>query len=334
MAAIFDKYMELMQYLHASHIGRTYKEICAHLEVSDATSRKMIRALKDYFEIPDDEYSDSGEKRFRILGIRWRLRDFEQDIHVLTLAAELFEQEGQSDQAARLRALENQLTGTLKPSEQARIAPDLELLGEEEGWAMRPGPRAEIGVDRLTTLRTALLGRKKLKVEYKRRRDNALETLVIEPHGIIFGIRNYLVAFVAGTKDLSPRLFVMANLVDIVILDQYFQTRAAFNFKDFVTKSFGVWHGDGQQDVIWRFPASAAEDALNHHFHPTEEKAKLPDGRVEIRFKADGLFEMAFHLFTWEEPRIGRSVEIVEPKELRDKYQQMLQHALRSLEGN
>jgi predicted DNA-binding transcriptional regulator YafY len=208
MPAIFDKHMELMQYLHSAHIGRTYQEICAHLEVSDSTSRKMIRALKDYFEIPDDEFSETGEKRFRILGIRWRLRDFEQDIHVLGLAAELFRKEGQIEQSARLRALQNQMTGTLKPNEQIRIAPDLELLGQEEGWAMRPGPRSEVNADRLTELRQALLGRKRLKVDYKCRRDNVEETIIIEPHGILFGVRNYLVAFASDDTAKMPRLFV------------------------------------------------------------------------------------------------------------------------------
>jgi len=332
MAAIFHKYMELMQYLHSAHIGRTYQEICAHLEVSDSTSRKMIRALKDYFEIPDDEFSETGEKRFRILGIRWRLRDFEQDIHVLGLAAELFRKEGQIEQSVRLRALQNQMTGTLKPNEQIRIAPDLELLGQEEGWAMRPGPRSELNADRLTELRQALLGRKKLKVNYKRRRDNVVETVIIEPHGILFGVRNYLVAFANGETAKMPRLFVIANLEAIQVLNEHFETRSGFDFKDYVAKSFGVWHGDGNFDVVWRFPQISAVDVMNYHFHPTEKKVSLPDGRVEVQFTADGLHEMAFHLFTWEDPSTGRSVEIVKPEKLRDTYRQMLHHALESLD--
>ena len=79
-------------------------------------------------------------------------------------------------------------------------------------------------------------------------------------------------------------------------------------------------------DVVWRFPATLAADAREHHFHPTEEKVDLPDGGLELRFAAGGLLEMAWELFTW-----GPGVEVVAPDALREQYATLLHGALAPL---
>jgi predicted DNA-binding transcriptional regulator YafY len=63
--------------------------------------------------------------------------------------------------------------------------------------------------------------------------------------------------------------------------------------------------------VVWKFTSKVGEDASEFLFHPHQETERLKDGSLVVRFRAGGLLEMAWHLFTW-----GNEVEIIKPKRL------------------
>jgi predicted DNA-binding transcriptional regulator YafY len=48
-------------------------------------------------------------------------------------------------------------------------------------------------------------------------------------------------------------------------------------------------------------------------FHPTQTVEEEADGSLLVRFRASGLLEMSWHLYSW-----GTSVEVLEPAALRD----------------
>jgi len=145
--------------------------------------------------------------------------------------------------------------------------------------------------------------------------------VTLEPHGILFGQRHYLVAFAAGTASRTPKLYALANISDVETTDGQFARRPGFDLKAYAARAFGVFQEE-PREVVWRFAPALAADALEHHFHPTEAKQKQPDGSVEVRFTAGGLREMAWHLFTW-----GPGVEILSPEPLRALYREMLRDA-------
>ncbi|MBW8304309.1 MAG: WYL domain-containing protein, partial [Brevundimonas sp.] len=47
-------------------------------------------------------------------------------------------------------------------------------------------------------------------------------------------------------------------------------------------------------------------------WHPTQSLEDQPDGGVVVRFRASGMRELAWHLFTW-----GEQVQIVNPPRLK-----------------
>jgi predicted DNA-binding transcriptional regulator YafY len=156
----------------------------------------------------------------------------------------------------------------------------------------------------------------------------ALKTgaLDLEPHGILFGQRHYLVAFREDAmEERHPRLYSLPNILAAEVLPGIFERRLGFRLSDYAARSFGVFQ-EKPQKVIWRFAPHLAADAAEHTFHPTEEKRALPDGSLEVRFRAGGLAEMAWHLFTW-----GPGVTIVAPDDLRDLYRTLLRDALRGV---
>lgn len=331
MAVMFSKYSDLIRFLGSAQVGRTYQDIRGHLGVSDSTARRMIRELRELLHVSEDDVAETGEKRFKLLGLPWQTTDPEYNVRDLELAADLLEREGLSDQAARVRWIKNHFVGAMKRAEQVRLAPDLEILQRDEAWAGRPRPKAEVDGHRLRSIRAALLAQHRLRVQYRSRGDQITREFVLEPHGLLFGQRNYVIAFVSGSDSPEPLMFAIAHCEKIELLDERFDRRPNFDLTAYASRSFGVWQGDGPFNVVWRFSGSAAQEALEFMFHPTEIKQILPDGRVEVRFQANGLLEMCFNLFEWEEPSIRRSVDIVEPQILRSTYRTMLQHALTSL---
>jgi predicted DNA-binding transcriptional regulator YafY len=63
---------------------------------------------------------------------------------------------------------------------------------------------------------------------------------------------------------------------------------------------------------VLRFIPDVADEVAAFQFHPTQTLTHEPDGSTTVRFRAGGLREMAWHLFTW-----GAAVRITEPEELK-----------------
>ena len=76
-------------------------------------------------------------------------------------------------------------------------------------------------------------------------------------------------------------------------------------------------------DVVLRFAPDAAEDAAGWVFHPSQRMEREADGGLIVRFRAGGMREMCWHLFTW-----GEAVTIVEPEELRTDIERMAAAAM------
>ena len=83
-----------------------------------------------------------------------------------------------------------------------------------------------------------------------------------------------------------------------------------FSISKYAERSFGVFQ-EKPVDVVWKFTPKAAGDASEFLFHPNQETERLKDGSLIVRFRAGGLLEMSWHLFTW-----GNEVEIIKPKRL------------------
>jgi len=119
-----------------------------------------------------------------------------------------------------------------------------------------------------------------------------------------------------------PMLYAMTNMSDLTVTLSKFRRRKGFDLANFAARSFGVFQEE-PFDVVWRFAERRAVDALQHHFHPTQQKRTLDDGSVEVSFTAGGILEMCWHLFTW-----GEDVEVIEPAKLRLAYEKELEAAL------
>jgi predicted DNA-binding transcriptional regulator YafY len=318
--------LRLALLMQGSRSGVSLEDITGEFKVSRSTAERMrnavLRAFPQAEEVP-------GTERVK----RWRIPDAmlnrtiavqAAELEELHLAAERLRSEGLDERAGLLDGLRAKVAALMTQAARSRMEPDLEALLEAEGHAMRPGPRPGIPEGLLATLRQALAGCLTIRARYRRRIGGRVASVELEPHGVLFGQRHYLVAFPAGAAARFPKLYALANLSDVVPTGVGFTRRKGFDLRAYASQSFGVFQEE-PQEVVWHFAPELAADALEHHFHLSEQKRRLDGGGVEVRFKAGGLLEMCWHLFTW-----GPGVEVVSPAALRDRYAALLDAALGS----
>ena len=107
------------------------------------------------------------------------------------------------------------------------------------------------------------------------------------------------------------RLWRLDRIVSVDLLDRGFARREDFDLAAYAAQSFGVFQEE-PIDVVLRFEPEAADDAAGWLFHPSQSIEREPDGALIVRFRAGGMQEMCWHLFTW-----GTAVTIVAPEGLR-----------------
>lgn len=314
--------LRLILDLQGSAEGLCLDQIQERFEISRKTAERRLKAAQRI--IPGIEAHDPGDGRKH-----WRLASMNAlalvrpepiELSGLEAAIELLDRDGRPNQAEPLRRLRSKICAAVQPDARARIETDVEALLQGEGLAMRPGPRPRIKPDIVEVLRRGMLECHRVRITYYSRIRDHESKRVVHPLGFLLGGRHYLVALDSGTETL--RLFSLANVQGATGLDEYFERPETFDLREFAARSFGAFQ-EAPHQVVWRFTPDAARDAREHVFHPSQQLEDQPDGSLIVRFRAGGLWEMAWHLFRW-----GDQVEILEPPELRDELVAMLQRAL------
>jgi predicted DNA-binding transcriptional regulator YafY len=307
-----DQLVRLVLALQSSRTGLTLDDIRERFSVGERTAQRMKGAAARV--VGNDLIETIGDDRKS----RWRLplksvaglaQVTAEDIADLIASARLIRREGQRNRATALEKLAEKLSGSVDDSTSRRLDPDIEALLEAEGIATRPGPRPIIKGETIQELRSAILRCRKIYMRYRSRRTNRTTGRHVEPYGFLFGSRHYLVA---REPDAKPefRIFSLADIVQVTLQNDSFVRNPEFGIQDFAARSFGVFQEE-PVDVVWRFKPRAAEFALEWIFHPTQKMEKAADGSLIVRFRAGGLKEMAWHVYTW-----GGDLEVLEPAAL------------------
>jgi len=296
--------------LSGSRAGLSLDEMAEHMEVG----RRTIERLRDRIEeiFPQLSFAD-GEDRVR----RWRLP--RETLPALpaqpgaiatleTLAREL-SVKGDDARASDLKDAAATLRAMMTPAALTRSEPDVELLMQAEGSAASPEPRLKLDRALLSDLRRAILGSNLLRLKYRPAEATRATVRTLCPYAILYGRRAYLIAHTSSTEPM--RLWRIDRISDLVILPEVF-TRQAFDLAAYATQSFGVFQEE-PLDVVLRVAPGAAEEALCWLFHPTQVMDREADGALRVAFRAGGMQEMCWHLFTW-----GPAVTVMAPQRLRE----------------
>jgi predicted DNA-binding transcriptional regulator YafY len=290
--------------------GVSLNDIAQGFEVSRRTAERMrdavLRAFPQAEEAPD---AGDGYKRWRIpAGTLNRLISVSaEELAELQQAAARLDRDGLAAQAAILSGLAGKVAAMVPPARRRAIDADMELLLQAEGLAMRPGPRARIADGVLESLREAILGSRRVLLHYYSGITGEDSRQPVEPYGILYGARPYLVAYNLNEQVRDFHLFRLSGLDRVEETGEHFERREDFSLRDYAARSFGIFQEE-PVDVAWKFTPEVAPEATDYLFHPTQVLEEQPDGGLIVRFHAGGMREMAWHLYTW-----GDAVEVLEP---------------------
>ncbi|MBC7166108.1 WYL domain-containing protein [Phenylobacterium sp.] len=312
--------LELARALASSAEGLTLDEMAARLGVGRRTAERMRDALRDLFPHME-EIEDPPTRRFRIpagLDALFQTPDAEE-LAALHAAAEQFRQAGAGARAAALGRLEAKVLSAMRAPARRRLAPDLEAVLQAEAIAVAPGPRPFEDEAVLRRVREAITGLRRLRFAYQGGSTPG-RVREVTPLGLLFGRSNYLVASEGESRE--PRTWRLDRLSEVEVLDMAGLPPPGFSLAAFVDRSFGIYQ-DAVEDVRLHVLPQGADEALGWRFHSTQTTEIQPDGSVMVAFRASGMRELAWHLFSW-----GDKVRIVAPQRLKDMMSEQLALAI------
>ena len=316
--------IELARRMAASAEGLTLDEMAREAGVGRRTAERMRDAVLALYPAAE-EVSDPPTKRWRIRG---GLSAFEQaptteELVELSKAAQGLRAAGEPGRAAALEGLERKLKSAMRSTTLNRLAPDLEALVRAETIAVQAGPRPSADEAVLTEIRQAILAGQPLGFIYSRPGAEARRRSVA-PCGVMFGRANYLVA--ADRESSRIQTFRLDRMSAVRAEEGVATPPADFDLQAYASQSFGIYQ-DEIEDVVLKVSPAGADEARAWRWHPTQSVEDQPDGGVEVRFRASGMRELAWHLFTW-----GDQVRIVAPERLKAVMAAELAAAARALD--
>jgi predicted DNA-binding transcriptional regulator YafY len=302
--------LHLARQFAADPAGITLDEIASRFSISRRTAERLRDAIAEVF--PQLEEIEGERPK------RWRLPNSLSGIFREPLAAELaalrglarrLAHDGLIDNATLLDNLAAKIEASLKPARRRTLAPDVEALLQAEGFAFRPGPRPIIAPQTFALIRQAILEGRRLAFSYRSEAAESVAYREVVPYGILYGHRVYLVgAFPWAEQPVNYRL---DRVRDLRVSEAIGTRPGDFDLDSYAALSFGVFQEE-PRDVVLRFAPEIAEEVTTFRFHPTQTITREADGSMIVRFRAGGLREMAWHLFTW-----GDAITIVAPEDLK-----------------
>lgn len=319
----FAKAMDLLKLAEmaaARHMGVSLGDISDEFACDYRTAQRMTRALEQTFTGVVTR-TDDHQRKYWLLGNRdsrllaaQGLRDSE--LVAIEMSIRRAEREGAANEAEALRRVRDRLLAAMPKPHARRTESDAEAILESLGFACRPGPKVAVDEALLSTISAALRGPFLLSMVYGADMAAVGPTRLVEPYGLLLGIRRYLVGKVSGEGD-RIRHFRLDRIRSLRIEAQSFLRDPVFNLEEHAARAFGSFQSDEEFGyVVWRFKPDAAIVAREFVFHPFQQLEEEADGSLLVKFQTSGHLEMAWHLYCW-----GDAVEVVEPQQLRQMVQ-------------
>lgn len=297
--------------------GVTLEEIAEEFGCVHRSAQRMTDALETVFPQAHSDIGDDRRRRWRIpaRAIAPLLTPSAEELAALSTATRELEAAGLTTEANIVRALKQKVRALIPPEAGTRLAVDEEALLEALGHAARPGPRpaANPAVD--AAIYEALKGPFLLRFPYLSRGKPRPTLRIVAPHGLLLGVRRYLVARDTGKPASAPlQHYRVEEISEAEVLPESFELDPDFDINAHAQKGFGSFENSAEHgDVVWRFSPKALPHARRFVFHPSQVVEEEADGSFLVRFRASGHLEMCWHLYAW-----GDSVEVLQPARLRE----------------
>jgi predicted DNA-binding transcriptional regulator YafY len=173
----------------------------------------------------------------------------------------------------------------------------------------------------LEQLNTAMLERRVCSVTYRPPQSEEARTYAIEP---LRFLQHRGGLYVISRMPRYDQLITQAvdRFVSVEVGEERFEIPEHLSIEDRLEDAFGISYEE-PMDVVVRFSKEQAPYVRERTWHPSQELEELEDGRVVLRMRAGGLYEIRSWVLSF-----GASAEVLGPEELRAAVVEELQGAL------
>lgn len=298
--------IELAILMQNSYTGLTIDEIAQKFECCRRSAERMKAVLVEKFGNKIEEVTNTTDNkkrwRFKKGTMNYLINFSSTDFANLEQCKKIFKTSAKQKEIEELI----QKIKALNPENISNI--DVEEILASQSYAVAQGFKEKINLETLQIINEAILSQKQIKMKYNK--DNF--DIIIEPYGIIYWEKAYLIAFNPYANEIWT--YRISKIKDITLTDKYYDKDENFNMKDYTNQSFGIYHNK-ILDVVLEFDNSVKDDILEYYFHPTQIVNELKNGNIEVKFKASGSFEIITELLKWR-----NTVKIISPQCLKDEY--------------
>ena len=309
--------LDILRELQARRYGVSVRELVDEYNVDRRTIQRDLGDLREAGFI-------LNEKRRADQRIYYQLqRDtgLPQNFPIMEVAAMIFaEQAGMglvgTPFGEHLRSAHHRLTQAMPPEmrkfiEQASEAYVLQVRGHK--------PYGNAG-KMLKKLHDAILKRRVCRVSYRspgaEARQYNIEPLRLLPH------RGGL--YVISRMPYYDQLITQAvdRFESVEVTEEEFEPPDHLSVEERLSNAFGI-SSEEPMDVVVRFTEEQAPYIRERIWHPSQELEELEDGRVVLRLRAGGFYEIKSWVLSF-----GAAAEVLEPEELRETVREEMRAAL------
>jgi predicted DNA-binding transcriptional regulator YafY len=315
----YERILTLHKILKSARYAVPLARLLEELGCSRATAYRDIAFLRDALGAPIDSdgeqaafhYNGAEAERFELPGL-WLNSE---ELQALLVLNELVGRTGPGILASTLapfrsridRMLSNQTDGQSFPVSRIRV------IGS--------GSR-RIDETTFRHVASAVLGRKRLKFDYRARSTNEATARAVSPQRLTHYRDNwYLDAWDHGRDAL--RSFALDRMARASVLDAAAEDRAEDELNQHLASSYGIFSGPPKAWATIRFSPHAARWVADEHWHSQQQGQWLKDGRYELKVPYSNSRELLMDVLKY-----GPDAEVIAPTSLREEMRIMLQLAI------
>ena len=313
-----ERQLDILRELQARRYGMSLYEMAAQYNVSVRTIQRDLRDLSEAkFELEDERRADQ-----RIYYQLKKNPNLPLDFSPEELAAMIFAERASTGLVGtpfdeHLQSAIRRLTQAM--SEEMREF--LERATEAYVPLVRGHKPYEGTRETLKNLNKAILNRRVCWVSYRSpwaesARQYNIEPLRLLPHrGGLYAISRvpYYDQLITQAVD---------RFESVEVTEEKFEPPDHLSVDERLSNAFGI-SSEEPMDVVVRFTEEQAPYIRERIWHPSQTLEELDDGRVVLRLRAGGLYEIKSWALSF-----GAAAEVLEPEELREAVREEIRAAL------
>lgn len=303
----FDRFQQLHRIFKARRMPVSLVDLSREMECSAVTVKRQISSMRDYLDAPI-EYSRSGhgyyyaddQESFELPGL-WMTS---QELQSLVVISHILEALDEGLLAKEFLVFDKHIERLLQTR-----GISTSLLAEKIKWI--PLEKHFTNSRTFSKVSEALLSGSRISIAYESAK-LARTTRVISPIHLIYYRENWYLDAWCHLRG-ALRSFMLSRIKNAEIAKGKTKTVPKKNLEKHYASSYGIFSGEPKHVARLIFSAEVAHEVSSHQWHP-DERSEWLDGKyiLDIPYNKDD--ELIRDVLKY-----GRSVEVVEPRELRIK---------------